>query len=259
MSYLESARRQIRSAQPRVTARRTAAVLAVGVGLAVLGASPGSAGAVSSGPGAVSRPAAPNPDRVAKPAYYVTATGQRVASGTVSADAASSIPVYVITSTNYGYLPLAHACATLGSYGSSSGVECADLYADAPDSALDDVIVFPEAEAYCQSDGGYPQCADVYIDVGAAEVGGGNNTGFPNAISCGHQLGPCVKNGRNYGLGEESISVYACGPYQDNYEIWSVDPAETDPGSGIDLPGDHWVQDASNLASHHVIVCDGSS
>lgn len=253
MSYLESARRRIRSAQPRVTARRTAAVIAVGVGLAVLGASPGSAYAASSGPRAVSPAAAPNPNRVVKPAYYVTVTGQRVAPGTVSADAASSIPVYYITSTYYGYLPLSHACATLGSYESTAGVECSDVYAVPSGTPGTAVVVYPETEAYCQGDGGYPQCADISISDEAAMSG---STSRSNVFECGHQYGPCASDGKNYYEGDW-LEVGACGSDLSLNEVWSVDEAQTTPGTGIDLPGDHWVQDASNLSSHHVIVCPG--
>jgi hypothetical protein len=253
MSYLESARRRIRSAQPRVTARRTAAVIAVGVGLAVLGASPGSAYDASSGPRAVSPAAALNPNRVATPAYYVTATGQRVAPGTVSADAASSIPVYYITTTNYGYLPLSHACATLGSYESTAGVECSDVYALPGGTSGLAALVYPETEAYCQGDGCYPQCADIFIDDEAARNG---FTAWSTVIECGHQYGPCASDGKNYYYGDDLV-VNTCGSDLSFNEVWSVDEAQTTPETGIDLPGDHWVQDASNLSSHHVIVCPG--
>lgn len=111
------------------------------IGPSVFCGSPGTAAAATA-QRAVSPAAAPA--HVAKPSYYVTPAGQKIAATTAGADAADSIPVYIITDTNYGSIPAAHRCVALGSYGSTSGVACSDLYADPPAGG---VIVIPVSEA----------------------------------------------------------------------------------------------------------------
>jgi hypothetical protein len=227
--------------------------MALSISQLVFYASPGTAVAATSTRTAPAR-SVPGPAHVAKPSFFVTATGRRIAPGAAGLNVADE-PVYVITATNYGSLPLAHRCATLGTYGNATGVECSDLYAFPPDGGQ--ALVVPEAEAYCQGGGGYPQCADVAIYNALGEANGTSSMSAA-AILCGHTLGPCVNGGRNTGQGNALQTPTGCNPNPGTaYEFWSVDLKFAGFESGVDLPGDHWVYPSSNLSSNHVIICAG--
>jgi hypothetical protein len=214
----------------------------------------GSSGTAAAATAQLTVPPAGLSAHVAKPAYYVTPAGRRVAATAAGADAADSIPVYEITSTNYGSIPDAHRCVSLGSYGSATGVACSDLYANQPVGGLD--IVIPVSEAYCQDGSAYPQCADVLMQNELAQGNGAISTPHA-AILCGHELGPCVNGGRNTGQGIYT-TISGCNTTPGTaWEFWTVDLAWVGAKSGIDLPGDHWVYLASNWSSNHVIICVG--
>jgi hypothetical protein len=160
--------------------------------------------------------------------------------------AATGIPTFHVTSA--GTLAGIHACLSLGSDGTNQGVECADLYA-APDGN-GGVDVFPEAEGFCNHGTSYPQCANVDILLNV-NLGTGA-AGTTDEGVCGHSHGDCVKNNRNFFIGNDGFDLTGCGGVGTSSEVWTVDWT----GSVIELPTSGMnVTSTSNLGSGHALVC----
>jgi hypothetical protein len=234
--------------------RRSSAVLAlaaagVAISCASLGASAASAAVTGSGPRLAAPAGVAHPYRVAVPSGYVHTANRAAVSST--SNAANTIPVYYITSTNYGYLTGIHACLALGNDGTNQGVECEDVYAYAPSSGT--VAVFPVAEGICQNlanKSDYPQCRTNGIDFALA-TGIGYNTPTSTGVCGTYSTSPCVDNGRNYYLGT-GIQLSGCDTTPgDINEVWSVNWN----GSAIALPSSRVVLSKANAASPHAIIC----
>jgi hypothetical protein len=200
---------------------------------------------------------APNPDRVAVPARYIR-TKIRVA-GT-DRETTATIPIYYITSTNYGFLTGIHACKALGNDGTNQGVVCADVFAYPPSASLGGVAVFPFLESYCQNladHNDYPACNEKVIPFTLAN-GAGQVISATTVDACGPYAGtdtPCP-SGRQLTGGAHGFLISGCDPEPGTiYEMWSVEygiglihlPTTNKPVGGT----------ASNLASPHAIVCEG--
>jgi hypothetical protein len=235
-----------------LSARLLASIGAIAVALCVPLATSGAsaAGATVSTPrGTVARSSLP---------YHVAYPSETIPSkGTSSPDASchencgsGGIPVYLITPTNYGYLSGIHACRVLGGDGNSYGVECADLYATAPESGV--VDVFAAADGYCQlvANGSSTECANVSI-LFSEHNGAGDNYVATDGV-CGHSYGPC-SGGRNSFIGYGYSVVDSCDISPGSYnEWWTVDQT----GSSVQLPvSDRTTASTSNLASQHAIIC----
>jgi hypothetical protein len=203
-------------------------------------------------------PEAPAANHVVFPSYYVTPAGKRLSVAEFHAEAttqaaAGSLPVFLITSSDYGYLDGIHSCRLVGNpYYDVQGVECADLYADSPKSGV--VAVLPAGEGYCQSAAYYPQCANVTFKSEVANTlsPGDTITAVSGPVYCGHTHGACATDAPNMFTGNSKISTTGCNrtPGEGN-EFWTV----VLPGTTIELPGDVNVSATSNLASQHAIVC----
>jgi hypothetical protein len=212
---------------------------------------PASAATASSGSHAVTTAVAPNTDHVIYPSYYVTVTGEKVASA--SAVTSDSIPVYHVTSA--GYLSGIHSCLELGNDGTVQGVQCADMWAE-PDGS-GGVIVEEAAEAFCNvlNSSSYPGCQNIDVGFQLAQ-GTGIQTGW-DGISCGPDSGlsNTCGTGRQYGIGTypgTGFDITGCDPEPGTaYEFWTVLMG----GNSIQLPSGTTVSDSSNFAGQHAIVC----
>ena len=176
--------------------------------LATSGAS--AAGAAVSAPRGTMAPIS-LPYHVAYPSKTVTSNGTDSPAASCHINCGTGgILIYLISPTNYGYLSGIHACRVLGGDGNSYGVECADLYATAPESGV--VEVYAAADGYCQSvaNKSYLQCANQGI-LFSAHNGAGDNYVATDGV-CGHSNGPCVSGGRDSYI-EDGFSVInnTCG------------------------------------------------
>jgi hypothetical protein len=231
-------------------------IAAVGGSLTAAGAS---AAATTAG-NPVARPSTPSSGHVAVPSYYVTGTGDRLSLAQVDAHAqtaaaSGSLPVYFITSTNYGLLGGTHTCVDVGNYNSMHGIVCAELWAGL-NPVAPGIDVFPAAEEYCQNSAGYANCygTEVFFEVAVADAPGASTTVFSIYQGCGDGFStPCSSNNRNYYTGGSPISRNGCNTTPGHgFEFWSVldgtSDVETANGHTFFLPG-------NNFPSLHAIVC----
>jgi hypothetical protein len=239
-----------------VRTRSGAALASVAAAVAIacgsLAASPASAAPAAKVPRAAATPAkAPFPYHVAVRSGYIHTAGRTASPGIPGAASTTSIPIYYITPTNYGYLSGIHACLPLGNDGTNQAVECADLWAG-PDPTPGLVDVYPVAEGYCQNlsdHNSYPKCSFISLELELAQGNGAVGDIFGG--ECGASSAPCGTNRRNYFDGYV-LTIGGCDPEPGTaYEFWSV----VRDDSMFFLPSGHEVTSPENLASPHAIIC----
>ncbi|MGH3402416.1 MAG: hypothetical protein ACRDRJ_07880 [Streptosporangiaceae bacterium] len=132
----------------------------------------------------------------------------------------------------------------IGNYNGTHGIFCVDLIVQAL-AGSNSVTVGLQIEGYCQNAAGYAQCADMTVYGGTYDPYT-SDKGYHWMKRCGHGVpANCAPNGRNY-FSHDDITV----PTGSSDEIWGV----IWNGSGIQLPGDGYVDLVGNFETGHVSV-----
>jgi len=165
---------------------------------------------------------------------------------TAQGTAADGTKIYIISKSS-GLL--AHTCRSIGTYKDVGAVICSDLYAQ-PDATAGKIDVYAIAEAYCQDNSVYPECASAsgYFDL---ERSDGWSTPIAYYSCDVHTAGDtCSATYRNFFEQKQVIAAGACP------ELWTdLMGVDTGGTTTVELPGDVLEYAQSDLDTARAEIC----